>query len=600
MKKLISVTLFFILCSIVLTVKLTAQNTSDNSKIENIQEFCSNLKGFNLLGKFDVSWSNQGFKEKEFQAVRDLGFNFARLPVDYRTYTLTGNWNYFVESWVNNIDDAVEWGEKYDVHVCLNLHRAPGYCVNEATNLPAEQQLDLWTDTVAQNTFVNHWKYFAERYKDISPERLSFNLVNEPSNVSEADYVSVMMKAVKAIHEISPDRLIFIDGLNYAGEIILSLKDEPNVAQAIHSYQPFQLTHYKAGWVNGSDTWPVPHWPMLMVNNYLYGPWKSDFKSPLVFMGNIPKGTQVTVNVHQVSTESTLQIKADNKVVYSKKFICSADPGTDFTEVVETQWGFQNISNKDFSVNLTDSVSSLSFENVSGDWMIINSVALKSGNDSVVWNLSDNTWGEKQSTYTIDAENNLKTVDGKELFPFSDYLENFELARENNIPFMVQEFGVHNQTPHETSVAFLDDLIGFFEEQEVGWALWNLNGSFGILNSGRTDCNYEAWQGYQLDRQMLDVLSKSVNTSSEAIKTDNPLKIYPSPAKDVLFISGTRISGKTIIQLTDLSGCILKQVEIQTVENVPVKLDVSGIKPNLYLLTVQFDNERVSKKVLIR
>jgi len=28
--------------------------------------FCSTQKGFNLLGKFDVSWSNTGYTEKEF------------------------------------------------------------------------------------------------------------------------------------------------------------------------------------------------------------------------------------------------------------------------------------------------------------------------------------------------------------------------------------------------------------------------------------------------------------------------------------------------------------------------------------------------------
>jgi aryl-phospho-beta-D-glucosidase BglC (GH1 family) len=132
-----------------------------------------------------------------------LGFNFVRLPLDYRTYTQAGNWDNFIELQVAKIDQAVVWGEQYNVHVCINLHRAPGYCVN-STTLPANQQLNLWTDSVAQKAFVKHWEYFANRYKNIPAERLSFNLVNEPSNVTEAVYVSVMKKAIDAIHKITP------------------------------------------------------------------------------------------------------------------------------------------------------------------------------------------------------------------------------------------------------------------------------------------------------------------------------------------------------------------------------------------------------------
>jgi len=192
--------------------------------------FCSSLKGFNLLGKFDVSWSNTGYAEKEFSMIHGLGFNFVRLPIDYRTYTEPGNWDAFAESGVLEIDDAVNWGTLYDVHVCINLHRAPGYCVNSG-DVPASQQLNLWEDTVAQEAFIRHWEYFAGRYSDVPPERLSFNLVNEPSNVTEGVYVDLMTRAIDAIHAISPDRIVFVDGMNYGRELIPALKDTPGVAQ---------------------------------------------------------------------------------------------------------------------------------------------------------------------------------------------------------------------------------------------------------------------------------------------------------------------------------------------------------------------------------
>ncbi len=270
--------LSFLLC---MTGTVSSQNTESGEPVTDLVKFCAEKKGFNLLGKFSYPGSNKGFTEKEFSMIHDLGFNFVRLPLDYRTYTQAGNWDKFTETEVVKIDNAVQWGIKYDVHVSINLHRAPGYCVNPAT-LPINQQLNLWTDTIAQKAFINHWTFFANRYKDISPEKLSFNLVNEPSNVTEVVYVPIMKKAIQAIHTISPNRIVFVDGTEYGRLLIPALKDEPNVAQSIHCYDPFSLTHYKAEWVNGSMDMPVPAWPMLWISSYLYGSWKTEFKSPLV------------------------------------------------------------------------------------------------------------------------------------------------------------------------------------------------------------------------------------------------------------------------------------------------------------------------------
>jgi aryl-phospho-beta-D-glucosidase BglC (GH1 family) len=269
-------------------------------EITDLIRFCAERKGFNLPGKFDVSWSNQGFIEKEFSLISELGFNFVRLPLDYRTYTKTGDWDQFIESEVHEIDLTIDWGMKYNVHVCINLHRAPGFCVNAAT-LPPNQQLNLWTDSVAQDAFVRHCEFFANRYKDIPQDKLSFNLPNEPANVTEEVYIPIMKRAIEAIHDVSPDRIIFVDGLEYGRILIPALKDELNIAQAIYCYDPFGLTHYKAEWVDGSSFWPVPHRPMLWISNYLYGPWKSEYKSPLVIEGNFPRGMEVIVNVRQVN-----------------------------------------------------------------------------------------------------------------------------------------------------------------------------------------------------------------------------------------------------------------------------------------------------------
>jgi endoglucanase len=54
----------------------------------------------------------------------------------------------------------------------------------------------------------------------------------------------------------------------------------------------------------------------------------------------------------------------------------------------------------------------------------------------------------------------------------------------------------------------MEDLLSLWEEVNWGNALWNLKGSFGVLNSGRSDVKYENYKGHKLDRKMLELLKK--------------------------------------------------------------------------------------------
>ena len=45
-------------------------------------------------------------------------------------------------------------------------------------------------------------------------------------------------------------------------------------------------------------------------------------------------------------------------------------------------------------------------------------------------------------------------------------------------------------------------------EHNIGYSLWNLRGTFGIVDSDRVDVAYEEWQGHKLDRKLLDLLQE--------------------------------------------------------------------------------------------
>jgi endoglucanase len=50
------------------------------------------------------------------------------------------------------------------------------------------------------------------------------------------------------------------------------------------------------------------------------------------------------------------------------------------------------------------------------------------------------------------------------------------------------------------------DSLSLWQEAGWGFALWNLRGDFGVLDSGRADVVYEEFKGHKLDRAMLELL----------------------------------------------------------------------------------------------
>jgi endoglucanase len=235
-------------------------------------------RGFNLLDKFMVD-QQKPFQERDFADIAELGFDFVRLPLDYRCWTDRENPSKLKEPVLKEIDQAVEFGRKYGVHVQINFHRAPGYTVAK----PPEPK-SLWTDPMVQGVCAHHWASLAARYQGMPNNLVSFNPLNEPdSKVKPEDHRAVIERIATAIRAKDPQRLIVCDGRAWATAPPTELIGL-DVAAALHDYNPMPLTHYKASWVNWDETWPEPVWPLkkndgkyvvrATIARELINPWK--------------------------------------------------------------------------------------------------------------------------------------------------------------------------------------------------------------------------------------------------------------------------------------------------------------------------------------
>lgn len=316
-------------------------------------------RGFNLLEKF-TQGRPRPFLESDFEWIAELGFNFVRLPLSYRCWADAKDWLNLKEPVLKEIDQAVEFGRKHAVHVNLNFHRAPGYCVN-----PPAEPLSLWKDEKALAACAFHWAHFAKRYKGRPNANVSFDLLNEPADLPEETYVRVVKRLVETIRGEDPNRLIIADGLKWGNKPVPDLAPL-KIGQSTRGYQPTRISHYKANWMSGSDKWPEPTWP--------------------------------------------LKIKE-------------------------------------------------------GD----------------VW----------------DKERLRR-----------EQIEPWKALARQGVGVHVGEWGAFQYTPHAAVLAWMRDYLELWQEAGWGWSMWNFRGSFGILDSNRSDVTYEDWHGHKLDRAMLELVRK--------------------------------------------------------------------------------------------
>ncbi|MDR0336499.1 MAG: glycoside hydrolase family 5 protein [Planctomycetaceae bacterium] len=473
-------------------------------------------RGFNLLEKF--YGKNNRFVEDDFRWISDFGFNFVRLPMDYRLWILDNDWRKINEKVLDEIDEAVKFGERYGIHVNINFHRAPGYTVAK----PAEPK-SVWTDPEALEVCLLHWKTFAKRYKGVSNDLVSFNLFNEPGNVEPilAQCVAVHKAIIKGIREEDPNRLIICDGYEWGNKPFFDLVDQ-RVAQATRGYAPMEISHYKASWIGNSDNFPVPTWPIISGNGLLVSDSKreikEEFRGALVISGQFPNATKLRLRVGTVSGTTLFAVFADGKTIFEHQFKPGAGEGEWKTVVFKEEWNtYQNIYDRDYETIIPAGTQKLEFRVMRGDWLTLTQFAVQSEQveKETVISLSPG-WQQPPSKFQYRESQNasghtaeLLGGDVKDQMWLRNRLESWKELQNQGCGVMVGELGAYSPCPHDVVLRWLADCLANWREAGWGYALWNFRGSFGILDSGRPDVHYENFHGHKLDRKMLKLLQEN-------------------------------------------------------------------------------------------
>ncbi len=206
------------------------------------QEAISNMqKGINLGNTFEppkeAGWNNPKAEEYYFDLYKEAGFQCVRIPVRWDNYTGKTAPYAVTKSWMDRIEQVVDWGLERDLFIVLNSHHD-------------DWIKDNYTDA-NKARFDSIWTQISERFKDKS-EKLVFEVLNEPHGLSKAQNDDMHGRIISIIRKTNPTRLIIFQGHEWGGSnelITAAIPDDDYLIGSFHSYDPYLFG------LEGEGTW---------------------------------------------------------------------------------------------------------------------------------------------------------------------------------------------------------------------------------------------------------------------------------------------------------------------------------------------------------
>jgi len=204
---------------------------------------------FAQSGDYSASHTDRYTDAEDIALMARLGFDHVRLSIDAGALEkdpraddgLNGDF-------VARLDRAVDTILADGLAVEIDLHPSDEF----------KQQLRNGDAGVERFTAL--WRKLAAHYANRDPERVFFEILNEPEVSDAYRWAGIQAHVAEAIRQVAPHHTLIATGANYSSLRDL-LKLEPladgNVIYTFHFYEPHEFTHQGASW--GVAWWKSTH-----------------------------------------------------------------------------------------------------------------------------------------------------------------------------------------------------------------------------------------------------------------------------------------------------------------------------------------------------
>jgi len=203
-----------------------------------IREQFRHVLGDDAYSAFFNAYMDSYITEADLAFLEKCGFNFVRLPFNYRHFEsdlAPGQW---LEGGFRRLEEAVNLCRKHNLWVLLDLHAAPGAQARDQNAGSAYGEVYFWNYKTFMDRAAALWKELARRYRGDAAVA-GYNLLCEPVTHDPARLNDFYWQTIRAIRGVDPDHLIVMDG-NYWARDVACLEDrlfeDPQVITALHHY----------------------------------------------------------------------------------------------------------------------------------------------------------------------------------------------------------------------------------------------------------------------------------------------------------------------------------------------------------------------------
>lgn len=193
---------------------------------------------------WETAWRNPVTREELIAKIIDEGFNVIRFPVSWRNHIGEAPDYNIDETWMNRIQELVDWAYNRGAFVIINLH-------HEGWHDPYYDNLEP-----ASGKMKKVWKQIAERFADYD-EHIIFEGMNEPRKSGTAvewtggdqegwDVVNalnkVFVETVRSTGGNNEKRCLMLPG--YAANCTIGIRhleipeNDNHIIASVHAYEP--------------------------------------------------------------------------------------------------------------------------------------------------------------------------------------------------------------------------------------------------------------------------------------------------------------------------------------------------------------------------
>lgn len=177
-------------------------------------------------------------RQKMFADIAAAGFTTVRIPICFGAWaSLEPPYQWKNTQGLEFADQFVKWSLANNLNAVVDLHHT---------------EFDGKIDGAATTErIVWLWQQIADRYKNTDPEKVFFELRNEPHDIKPDVWRRQAEEIIKAVRTIAPNHTLVVGFHDWnSRQALIDSKPfaDGNIIYTFHYYDPFVFTHQGATW----------------------------------------------------------------------------------------------------------------------------------------------------------------------------------------------------------------------------------------------------------------------------------------------------------------------------------------------------------------